>query len=146
LAETNNGPNHPGCAYLGPGNYKDPFALNGIIAKLKFYITNDRTFECQYSEIGFAWLDCGDNSFSDSTGNLLYIADSMAVHTFEWNKWDLDSNVIACESYPDTIGVLYGGFCPGECANADPHKPSPLEVMFFMNGGVDIACADSIDA
>ena len=41
-------------------------------------------------------------------------------------------------------GIVYGGFCVPDC-EADPNKPVE-EVMYFMNGGVDIACADSIDA
>jgi len=145
LAETNNGPNHPGCAVPGP--YRDPYDLSSdILALLRFYVTNDRSFECQYTEIGFAWIDCGDNSFSDTTGNNLYIAADKAVHTFEWDKYTLDQNLIACEAYPNLIGVLYGGFCLGECANWEPNKPSPIETIYFMNGGVDVACADSIDA
>jgi len=116
LAETNNGPNHPGCAVPGP--YVDPYDLSGdILTYLKFYVTNDRNFQCTYTEIGFAWIDCGDNSFSDTTGNLLYIAGDSAVHTFEWDKYTLNQNLIACEAYPNMIGVLYGGFCLGECAN-----------------------------
>jgi len=141
LAETNNGANHPGC-----NGTKNPYNLKGEIASLKFYVTSDATFECEYIEIGFVWLDCSDNSFSDTTGNVLYIAAEKAVHTFEWNKLDLDSNRIACGFYPNLIGELYGAFCPGECANADPLKPQPIEKLYFMNGGVDIACADSIDA
>ncbi len=143
LAETNNGANHPGC--LGT---KDPYDLkNQVITYLKFYVTNDRTYECMYSEIGFAWIDCGDNTFSDTSGNQLYVTAAGGVHTFEWDKWTLyDATYIPCEEYPNLIGVLYGGFCPGECANIDPQKPQPLELLYFMNGGVDIACADSIDA
>ncbi len=142
MAETNNGANHPGCHGL-----KNPYNLKGEIAHLKFYVTSNVTYECQYIEIGFVWLDCSDNSFSDTTGNLLYIAKNpQAVHTFEWNKLDLDSNYIACGLYPNKIGELYGGFCADECANSRPNKPNPLEFLYFMNGGIDIACADSIDA
>jgi len=139
LAETNNGPNHPGC-----GGTKDPFDIYGEIANLKFYVTNDRNYECQYVEVGFAWLDCSDNSFSDPTGNKLYIAANKAVHTFEWDGLDLDSVLIPCEHYPNVNGIIYGGFCVPDC-EANVNKPV-YENIYFWNGGVDIACADSIDA
>ena len=139
LAETNNGPYHPGC-----NPYVNPYNLMGEIADLKFYVTNDRTYECVYSEVGFAWIDCSDNSFSDTTGNKLYIAAEKAVHTFEWNKLNLDANLIPCEPFPNMTGVVYGGFCVPDC-EANQSKPV-YEMIYFMNGGVDIACADSIDA
>jgi len=139
LAETNNGPNHPGCV-----PYTTPWDLYGEIARLKFYVTNDRNFECQYSEVGFAWIDCSDNVFSDTTGNILYLAADKAVHTFEWDGLDLDANLIPCEPFPNMTGVVYGGFCVPDC-EIDPNKPI-YPLIYFMNGGVDIACADSIDA
>ncbi len=143
LAETNNGPNHPGC-----GGAKDPFNAYGEIADLKFYVTNDRTFECQYSEIGFAWVVCSDNTFSDPTGNILYLSGVNAVHTFEWTEsMPLDTFDIPCTHYPivtPDAGIVYGGFCVPDCQAYD-NKPVE-EVLYFWNGGVDIACADSIDA
>jgi len=141
LAETNNGPNHPGC-----GGTKNPYEVSSkVLANLKFYVTNDRTYECQYTEIGFAWLECGDNAFSDKTGDSLHIAGPSAVHTFEWNRWDLDQYLIPCGQQGDsTAAILYGGFCPQVC-ELNQSKPVFFD-MFFMNGGIDIACADEIDA
>jgi|GEM_PF-942993 len=153
LAETNNGPNHPGC-----GTYPVPPSVYDLndkeIALLKFYVTNNRTYQCQYTEIGFAWIDCGDNSFSDPTGNELYIAGDSAVHTFEWDKWLKADNLILCTDYPITTdsadGVVIGGWCPKDgqymgCNNNNPAK-QVIENLYFMNGGIDIACADEIDA
>jgi hypothetical protein len=139
LAETNNGPNHPGC-----GGTMDPYELYGEIADLKFYVTNDRTYECQFVEIGFAWIDCSDNSFSDPTGNILYIAADKAVHTFEWDGLNLNANLVPCEPFPNMTGVIYGGFCVPDC-EINPNKPV-MENIYFWNGGIDIACADEIDA
>jgi hypothetical protein len=137
LAETNNGANHPGCG-------GDPFDAYGEIADLKFYVTNDRTYECQFTAIGFAWIDCSDNTFSDPTGNILYAAGDYAVHTFEWDGLTLDSVDILCEPYPNMTGVIYGGFCVPDC-EVDDNKPIE-EKLFFWNGGIDIACANEIDA
>jgi hypothetical protein len=161
LAETNNGPNHPGCGPPGPYPYKDPYNLydgfevvdgdtiRGEIADLKFYVTNDRTFECQYTAIGFAWIDCGDNTFSDPTGNILYVAGPNAVHTFEWDPLTkgTDVNLIPCEPFPNMTGVIYGGFCTEDYRDCEADTAKPIEeVLYFWNGGIDIACANEIDA
>jgi hypothetical protein len=142
LAETNNGTNHPGC-----NGTKDPYDAYGIIAELKFYVTNDRNFECQYTEIKFAWIDCGDNTFSDPTGNILYVAADKAVHTFEWDGLTLGEYGIPCENWPNMTGVIYGAFCTADQVDCelDPLKPIS-EKLYFWNGGIDIACANEIDA
>jgi hypothetical protein len=41
--------------------------------------------------------------------------------------------------YPTYTGVQW------ECFNGDPDKPTPVQFVDFLNGGVDIVCADSID-
>jgi hypothetical protein len=145
LAETNNGPNHPGCPDPLGNLTKDPYVVaNTVLANLKFYVTNDRNYECQFTEIGFVWLECSDNAFSDRTGDSLHIAGDSAVHSFEWNKWDLDQKLIPCGAADSTYALLYGGFCPKVC-QVNQNKPVYFD-MFFMNGGIDIACANDIDA
>ncbi|MCX6831931.1 MAG: T9SS type A sorting domain-containing protein [candidate division Zixibacteria bacterium] len=145
LAETNNGPNHPGCPDAFGQLTKDPYVVsNTVLANLKFYVTNDRNYECQFTEIGFVWLECSDNAFSDRTGDSLHIAGDSAVHSFEWNKWDLDQKLIPCGPADSTYALLYGGFCPKVC-QVNQNKPVYFD-MFFMNGGIDIACANEIDA
>jgi hypothetical protein len=156
IADINNGPNHP-TGYGGGGQYVD----------MKFYVTNDRTFECQYVPIRFVWQDCGDcgdNGLSSVTGDTLFIMER--VFDFEWNSgWQCGDPIdFGDESYELTwvdadlgFGFMYGGpdpectVCvefyppdhpthPGECKN------KPVQFIWFWNGGVDIACAESIDA
>jgi hypothetical protein len=43
IAETNNGPNHPGCQTPTP--YVD--VIPTTLAQLTFLVSNDRTLECQ---------------------------------------------------------------------------------------------------
>jgi len=43
------------------------------LAVMKFYVTNDRTYECQYLPMRFYWQDCGDNAISSISGDTLYI-------------------------------------------------------------------------
>jgi hypothetical protein len=51
--------------------------------------------------------------------------------------------------YREVTGdIHYGGhwWLPNECENPNPEKPSPIPFIDFYHGGVDIECADSIDA
>jgi hypothetical protein len=133
LAETNNGPNHPDC--FGP-----PDAEPHELAVMKFYVTNDRNFDCQYVPIKFFWTECGDNTFSNVLGDVLYI--DSRVFGFEGNViWDEEDDL----TYPESERLPNTG-APDACLNPEPNKPSPVRFICFKNGGVDIVCADSIDA
>ncbi|MDH4034316.1 MAG: T9SS type A sorting domain-containing protein, partial [candidate division Zixibacteria bacterium] len=126
LAETNNGPNHPIC--FGPPD-TDPHEL----ANMRFLVTNDRTFECQYVPIKFFWTDCGDNSVSSVDGELMFVSD----HVYEFEGTDITDPSFG---FPTYFGVQ------SECfEGGDPDKPTPLPLIDFYNGGIDIVCADSID-
>ncbi|MDH3937748.1 MAG: T9SS type A sorting domain-containing protein, partial [candidate division Zixibacteria bacterium] len=133
LAETNNGPNHPSC-YGVPDS--DPHEL----ATMTFLVTNDRTFECQYVPIWFFWGDCGDNTISSQDGGVLYL--DRLIHDYDGRLiWDEDDD----DQFPEDERIPYVG-APDYCLNPDPNKPSPFRLTCFVNGGVDIVCADSIDA
>jgi hypothetical protein len=122
LAETNNGPNHPTCFNSAAGTE---------LAVLKFFVSNDRTFECMYAPVYFFWMDCGDNVISSQDGDTLFLED--AVFNFEGGDITLHP-----AEFPSTGGT--GDFClVGD-------KDYPLRAIDFKNGGVDIVCADSIDA
>lgn len=125
IAETNNGPNHPDC-FL-----EDAI---GSLATIDFLVSNDATLECQYAPVEFFWLDCGDNTMSSKEGDTLWV--SREVYSFELNN----------------ITDYSWGF-PGKFGAPDPcligggeGKPKPIRCIDFTNGGVDIVCADSIDA
>ncbi len=125
LAETNNGANHPGC-------YLDD--LIGSLATVDFLVSNDRNLECQYTPIRFLWLDCGDNTFSSETGDTLWI--SRDIFDFEWSN--ITDNTY---SFPSYFGA------PNEClVGGGTDKPAAIRCVDYTNGGVDIVCADSIDA
>ncbi|MFH1686329.1 MAG: T9SS type A sorting domain-containing protein [bacterium] len=131
IAETNNGPNHPSC--FSPAN---PFTL----FSLDFLVTDDRTFECMYVPIRFFWMDCGDNSLAYSTQ-----VDPMAV-VQGVSRFVIDFDLIGhiedmFTGFPTYTGVQW------ECLEGGgPDKPAPIQFVDFVNGGVDIICADSIDA
>jgi hypothetical protein len=134
IAEMNNGMNHPAC--FGPPD-TDPYEL----AELKFFVTDDRTFECQYVPIRFFWIDCGDNTISNVLGDLLYL--DRRIYDFEGNLvWDEEDDVLFPEDarlWPGHMGA------PDFCLDAEEGKPMPRRIIDFHFGGIDIICADSID-
>ena len=160
MAELNNGPAHPNYFGLASGINK-----TGELAELTFYVTNDRTYECQFVPIQFWWFDCGDNAISDKDGNILYIAreteDGTEVYNFyEWygdlcGTYDLTNNYRRVECAPTGPQFLCGPPEELDCYNVDTvwnadteqwiYKGAIGEIDFY-NGGVDIACADEIDA
>ncbi len=122
LAETNNGENHPICFNTGAGVE---------LAVLKFFVSNDRTFECMYLPVKFFWTDCTDNTISSQAGDTLFLVDN--VFDFEGN------DITLWGEFPN-----YGGAPDDPCLDGD--KEYPLRAIDFKNGGVDVVCADSIDA
>ncbi len=125
MRETNNGiinPNH----IVGPGE----------LVKLTFYVSNDLNLEGSYVPVRFYWIDCGDNTLSDETGNWLYLG--LKVYDFLGNEI--------------TDPIEYGNSGPAaDCfdtvyASDETFKNAPLGAIVFRNGGVDIEDADSIDA
>ncbi|KAA3635009.1 MAG: T9SS C-terminal target domain-containing protein, partial [Calditrichaeota bacterium] len=125
IAETNNGGYHPTC-----------FLTNSIgdLAQIDFLVTNDRTLECQYAPVEFFWMDCGDNTLSSVLGDTLWM--SRDIYSFEYAN--ITNNNYG---FPGFYGAhedcMIGGGEPGKM---------PIRCVDFTNGGVDIVCADSIDA
>ncbi len=124
IADANNGANHPDCFSAPDG---------GELVRLKFFVTNDRTYECQYVPIRFAWMDCGDNGISSVGGDTLWI--SAKVFEFE------NTNPLIDPSYEITdsscyFAVSYGGACV-DCNVSGKYEP--LRFVLFWNGGIDIA-------
>ncbi len=134
LAETNNGPNHPRCNKLSE--------LPGDLFCLDFLVTNDRTFECQYAPVRFYWNDCGDNSIAynpsdDPTGFVQAQAISREIHEFDGFTGNIANGNTGFPTYYGAQNTCLAGGGDG--------KPAPIRFLDLINGGVDIACVDSID-
>jgi hypothetical protein len=131
LAETNNGFHHPDC--YGPA---DPTAKE--IFRIKFLVTNDRAYDCQYSAVKFYTIDCGDNSISSVHGDTLFI-DKLTLAYDGKLLWDeLNDTDFPDYKRPAGMGAA------DECMLGD--KLFPVRCIEFWQGGVDIVCADTIDA
>ena len=124
IAETNNGANHPGC--FAPGEAE--------LFSLSFLVSNDRTFECMYVPIRFIWYDCGDNGISSKSGDTLFIS----RHVFDFEDTAQAFPIEQDMAFPTMFGA------PEVCNTMD--KAYPVRLIDFQNGGIDIVCADSIDA
>ena len=132
LAETNNGALHPAC-FAPPTVPEQMFTLN-------FLVSNNRTFACQYVPIRFFWVDCSDNTLSSQDGSWLIIAKN--VYDFH-NQLQPISDSFA--TFPGYAGVPIGA-CGDTVTNLPPGKHAPKRDIDFFDGGIDIVCAESIDA
>ncbi len=126
IANTNNGPNQPSC--YGPPD-TDPYEM----ARMDYLVTNDRTFECMYTPIRFFWDDCSDNSISSVDGEVLYVSD----HVYDFEGTEITDSTYG---FPTYFGIM-----PECLEGGGPDKPTPIQFIDFVNGGIDIVCADSID-
>jgi len=136
IAETNNGANHPDCF----SNIPPPPGLDSVIAVLRFLVSNDRTLECQFVPIKFYWLDCTDNAFSNIKGDSLLI--SRKVFDYVGSAGGDTYYEITNKNFG--FPTWYGA--QGTCDLVNPGKPEVWRIVDFFNGGIDIVCADSIDA
>jgi hypothetical protein len=133
LAETNNGAYHPTC-FVNTG------AISNQLAQLTFLVSSDRNLECSFVPVRFFWYDCGDNTLSNPKGDTLLISN----HVYNWF-----GTVGGVETYTEVTDLgaslpSYGG-APAPLCNTSA-KGYPVRCANFYNGGVDIICADSIDA
>jgi hypothetical protein len=127
MAETNNGPNHPDLDCIGAMVETDE-----MIATLTFFVSNDRTLECMYLPIRFYWMDCGDNTISVASGDTL----SINRYIYEFEGAEIQDYAYGLPGYV--------GAPDDPCMEGD--KVTPVRFIDFYNGGIDVVCADSIDA
>jgi hypothetical protein len=107
-------------------------------------VSNDRTLECQYVPIRFFWMDCGDNTIayhSSTSLDDLSIEAGVSDKVFAYGVPPTEITDSTILSYP----TYYGWQNIEECQPL-PGKPAPIRFVNFYNGGIDIVCADSIDA
>ncbi len=137
IAETNNGDVHPTCG--APAGVLATPPVASTMFSLDFLVSNDRTLECSFVPIRFFWMDCGDNSISSFDGNTLYIESRVFDASFP--DIDISTNPpdVPYVAYPTYLGAQ------ADCFVGDPEKVPQRDIDFY-NGGICIACADSIDA
>jgi len=141
MAEANNGPYHPDC--LTTPYYPEEFPVT--LAYLRFLVSNDRTLECVFVPVRFFWYSCGDNTLSSADGSVLFLSDAI----YDFTNY---GSAFIGTSIAETDGVIFPTYqgAQEECV-CDPQTDPTCKIaarryVDFQNGGVDIVCADSIDA
>ncbi|MCX6832282.1 MAG: hypothetical protein NT028_09150, partial [candidate division Zixibacteria bacterium] len=114
---------HPSCFFSG---------TSGVLATLKFLVTNDPNYGGIFVPVAFYWLDCSDNSFASITGDTLYF--SHRVYDYP-----LGSDITGQPGYGGWQGIEGSP----NCLNLQGSPPDTA--VDFYNGGVDIAFVDPID-
>lgn len=135
IAETNNGPIHPTCTP------KYVPALPAKLCTMRFLISNDRTLECTSVPIRFYWRDCDDNSLVGWKGQQWHVANRV----FEFEGFNMsDTGVLIDPTFATLPGT--SGLPLDTCVDGVPGRLLPLRDVDLYHGGLDIVCADSIDA
>jgi hypothetical protein len=131
IADVNNGNNHPPVGTLTP---------DGLFVTVQFLIANDQNLEGQFVPLHFVWFACGDNSFSDPTGNRLFV-DNRIYNSDGDLVWDEQDDGTYSESARSLGQGRLGA--ADSCVAGDTTVPE--RCIEFWNGGICIIDADSID-
>nr|MBN2277895.1 T9SS type A sorting domain-containing protein [candidate division Zixibacteria bacterium] len=128
IADQNDGPYHPPSEQLSP---------DGILSQLLMRVVNDQNLGGQYLPIGFVWADCGDNSFSNTIGDILYV-DSRIYGPFGSVIWDESDDI----HFPESARLANTG-APDSCMVGD--KTKPVRCVYLHNGGICVKHPEEID-
>ena len=134
LRDVNYGPYHPeGCK--GADGFFDSSGVE--IAQLKFYVTDDRTFECDFLPIYFYWLDCEDNTITCCGNETKFV--SNRVFDISWETDRGYREIFPPDGSIDLDDHIYGAW--EICEDNFGSGYLSNRVIDFFNGGIDIACA-----
>ncbi len=129
LADLSNGPYHPAPETLEP---------NGALVSMDFLVANDQNLGDLFLPIEFAWYDCGDNTFSNTLGSILYL-DTRIFNSENFLLWDEEDEILFPES-SRPFGLGANSQCMVGASSA------PIRCIEFINGGIKVIHPDSIDA
>lgn len=129
IADTQNGAHHPPVLQLIP---------QGVLATITFHVTSDMNMAGNSIPVSFFWYNCGDNAFSDPTGQYLLV-DEIVYSSEGTVVWDEANNT----HYPES-GRLANVGAPDECLQSQ--KYPPVRCVSLYNGAVCITSPQDIDA
>jgi hypothetical protein len=124
VAEIAGNPDHPNCLFANTA---------GNLAYLTFTVIDDYAYECFDAPLRFIWGDCSDNILVNDQGEA-FVSDR--VFSFRWYD-SIYEEIQADSELPTYLGT------PDLCI--DPDKPVLTRMIDFVNGNVDIICANSVD-
>jgi hypothetical protein len=122
--------------YDGESNNQDDscFVVNKgeDLVSIKFYVKNDRYFECALTPIRFYWESCRDNMIYSPNEDVAFVSKNV----IDFDNLDITK---------DTSFPTYNG-APSECISAIyPGRVVAERGVDFANGSIEIMCSDSID-
>ncbi|MFQ5606895.1 MAG: FlgD immunoglobulin-like domain containing protein, partial [Candidatus Zixiibacteriota bacterium] len=129
IADANDGASHPPNSAFSP---------QGVIARVSFLVSQNQLLGSQFVPVRFFWVDCGDNSFSDPDGEVLYLDSRVfsADGSLIWNEDD--DTKFPSASRPPGLGAddacLVGG-----------SGTRPVRGVDYFQGGICIVHPDSIN-
>ncbi|MCB2231402.1 T9SS type A sorting domain-containing protein [bacterium] len=129
IADQNDGGNHPP---------ESAYSVNGTLFYMEYLIANDQNLGNNFVPIRFVWYDCGDNSVSNRTGQILFV-DLRIFNAEGILVWDEDDDV----TYPESARQ-FGVGAEDACIDQSD-KAQPLRCIEFYHGGVCIIDPDEID-
>jgi len=141
MGETTGGnlAHHPECYTNGVG-------VSNELVKLHFLVGSDANLECNFAPIRFVWYDCADNGVSSKFGEWLFISEK--VYDFAGFDGGGVAQFNEITGMDNTFPTLTGA--PEDSCNVDELDTltfkHPWRLVHYYNGGLDIMCADSIDA
>jgi len=137
MAETTGGnlAEHPDCYTNGPG-------VSNELVKLHFLVGTDANLECNFAPIRWIWYDCADNGVSSKLGDYLFISELV----YDFAGFDeFGDPIFNLITYMDNTFPTLTGAIADSC-DVFTDKGKPWRLVHFYNGGLDIICADDIDA
>ncbi|SYZ74125.1 hypothetical protein TRIP_C60395 [Candidatus Zixiibacteriota bacterium] len=110
-----------------------------ILFSVDFNVTNDRIWECQTLPLRFFWDDCMDNAIlmrrhSDTSGR--FVESAISSRVFDQSREITN----LYDSFPTFNGA------PQFCLDDSVWGFSTIRYVDFIDGQIDIICADTIDS
>jgi hypothetical protein len=97
---------------------------------LQFHIKPDSANDCMGFPIRFYWIQCSDNTLTNTFGDSLLMSDQVFdIYTYQYIQGD------------DTFPTIHG--VPDSCVLLSPG--SLFRLVDFYNGLIEVACNDAID-
>ncbi len=112
---------------------------NATLFTIKFYVTNDRTYECQFIPIHFAWSSIYDNSFTSDKSDSLF----SCLQVIDPEGRDMTAPFSMADCTERNSNNL-----AGPCRNARNALRTVIDIpnIVFRNGVVNIVCAGNVEA
>ncbi len=121
IADINNGPYHPSC-------YAD---TSGTLAVVTFLTACDTALTDQFIPIKWIWFDCGDNTISDQSGDVLI----GSADVYDFNGY---TDILITDNTP--FPTIHGA--PASCDSASGSGGSMQRQIDFHNGGIWMSAID----